>query len=83
MEDNKLIGRKVFKNAQDFNRFMCSEKPKEIWLDEFMKDEPYIILSFNDGVDFRGVYNRQCLLGGSNSDFTWLFKDGMYVKTLC
>lgn len=74
------VTRRFFEDKDDFNRFMISEKPKEIWLDEFMEDEPYIILSFNDGVKFRGVYNHQCLLGGDNSDFTWLYERGMYVK---
>lgn len=73
--------RRLFSDVQDFNEYMRTEKPKEIWLDEFMEEEPYIILSFNDGVNFSGVYNHQCLLGGYNSDFTWLFESGMYVKT--
>jgi hypothetical protein len=77
------VSRRFFSDAEDFNQFMVSEKPKEIWLDEFMEDEPYIILSFNDGVNFRGGYNHQCLLGGCNSDFTWLYKSRMYVKTFC
>ena len=77
------VSRRFFADVEDFNQFMISEKPKEIWLDEFMEDEPYIILSFNDGVKFRGVYNHQILLGGDNSDFTWLYKSGMYVKTFC
>lgn len=77
------VSRRFFEDAQDFNQFMINEKPKEIWLDGFMEHEPYIILSFNDGVKFRGVYNHQCLLGGDNSDFTWLYKSGMYVKTFC
>jgi hypothetical protein len=77
------VSRRFFTDVEDFNQFMINEKPKEIWLDEFMEDEPYIILSFNDGVKFRGVYNHQILLGGDNSDFTWLFEIGMYVKTFC
>lgn len=77
------VSRRFFEDAQDFNQFMINEKPKEIWLDGFMEHEPYIILSFNDGVEFRGVYKHQCLLGGDNSDFTWLYKSGMYVKTFC
>lgn len=72
--------KRYFSDVEDFNDFMVSEKPKEIWLDEFMEDEPYIILSLNDGIKFSGVYNHQCLLGGDNSDFRWLFKSGMYVK---
>lgn len=77
------VSRRFFTDSKDFNKYMQTEKPKEIWLDEFAEDEPYIILSFNDGVKFSGVYNHQCLLGGGNSDFTWLFKSGMYVKTFC
>jgi len=77
------VSRRFFSGAQDFNKYMQTEKPKEIWLDEFMEAEPYIILSYNDGVKFRGAYNHQCLLGGDNSDFAWLFKSGMYVKTFC
>ncbi len=45
-----------------------------------MENEPYIILSYNDGVKFRGVYNHQSLLNRDNSNFTWLFKNNMYVK---
>lgn len=72
--------KRFFTDENDFNQFMISEKPKEIWLDEFMVDEPYIIFSFNNGVKFRGVYNHQCLLSGDNSNFTWLYKSGMYIK---
>lgn len=79
--DSLLSGnRRYFKDEKDFDDYMISEKPKEIWLDEFMEDEPYIILSHNDGVDFRGVYNHQSLLAGKDSDFTWLFKSEMYVR---
>lgn len=77
------VSRRFFTDVEDFNQFMINERPKEIWLDEFMEDEPYIILSFNDGVKFRGIYNHQILLGGDNSDFTCLFKSKMYVKTFC
>lgn len=77
------VSRRFFSDAEDFNHYMKTEKPKDLWLDEFMEDEPYIILSFNDGVKFTGIYNHQCLLGGDNSDFTWLFRRGMYVKTFC
>lgn len=77
------VSRRFFSDAQDFNEYMQTEKPKEIWLDEFMEDEPYIIIdSYRDG-GFVGAYNHQCLLGGYNSDFTWLFESGMYVKTFC
>lgn len=78
-----VVSRRFFSDAEDFNQFMVSEKTKEIWLDEFMEDEPYIIFSFNNGVKFRGIYNHQCLLSGDNSDFRWLFENGMYAKTFC
>lgn len=70
-----------FKNKEDFQKYVESEKPKYIWLDDFSIETPYIYFSFiyDDG-RFGGSYVGQTLLGGYNGDFTWIFEDGMYVK---
>jgi hypothetical protein len=69
-----------FENADEFNQFMIQKKPTELWLNKFSEKEPYIILSFNDGITFRGAYNKQSLLAGNNSDFRWLYTPGIYAK---
>lgn len=55
-EESKALSRRFFTDAEDFNKYMVDKRPKEIWLDEFMENEPYILLSFNNGIEFRGVY---------------------------
>lgn len=73
----------VFANDTEFSDYVQSKKPKEIWLNEFSKKEPYIIISsYNDGM-MRGCYNHQTLLSSKIDDCYWLFEDGMYVKNYC
>ena len=72
----------VFANDTEFADYIQRKKPKEIWLDEFSKDEPYIIISSyreNENM-LSGCYNHQTLLGAKLDDCYWLFEDGMYVK---
>tara|TARA_R110002020_G_scaffold447134_2_gene659472 strand:+ start:1149 stop:1445 length:297 start_codon:yes stop_codon:yes gene_type:complete len=73
----------VFANDTEFADYVQSKKPKEIWLDEFSKDEPYIIISSYYGNRLSGCYNHQTLLGAKLNDCYWLFEDGMYVKNYC
>lgn len=85
MEQNKalFIGgvSKRFRDKHEFSKYMTNNKPKQIWLDEFSKEEPYIIIDRYYEDKFIGVYNKQgVIISGKQDDFTWLFKEGMYIN---
>jgi len=72
---------KYFKDSTQFALYMKNHRPKEIFLDVYSKDEPYIIINiYSQDGRFRGVYNHQCLLGGNLLNTEWIFEKGMYVK---
>jgi hypothetical protein len=70
----------IFANDIEFAHYIKNKKPMEIWLDEFSKEEPYIIIvRYGDGM-MTGCYNHQTLLAAAIDDCNWLFEFGMYVK---
>jgi len=70
-----------FKDKEEFQKYIFQNKPSELWLDEFMENEPYVLLKY-DKDNFRGCYNHQSLLSGNQSDFKWLYKENIYVKIM-
>lgn len=75
------VVRKRFLNKHEFSKYMTNNKPKQVWLDEFSKEEPYIIIDQYYEDKFIGVYNKQgVIISGKQDDFTWLFKKGMYIN---
>lgn len=78
---NECISNKLyFNDINTFNQYMIKEKPKELWLDDFSENVPYITLTYNDGIKFRGQYTSESFLSGDNSDFTWLYKNNIFIK---
>ena len=73
----------MFSNDAEFADYINKKRPTEIWLDEFSKDEPYIIISSYYGNRLGGCYNHQSLLGAKIDDCYWLFEQGMYVRNYC
>lgn len=72
---------KRFRDKHEFSKYMTNNKPKQVWLDEFSKEAPYIIINRYYEDKFIGVYNKQgVLIAGKQDDFTWLFKEGMYIN---
>lgn len=70
-----------FTSKEDFDTYLRKERPEEIWLDEFSTEHAYLIIEEYGEKGFRGVYNKQGVItSGDVSDFTWLYKKGMYVK---
>lgn len=73
--------KKFFKNKIEFSNYMTKNQPKNVWWDEFSKEEPYIIIERYYENKFIGVYNKQgVIVSGKHYDFTWLYKEGIYIK---
>lgn len=70
----------VFNDEIEFNNYLRSNKPKEIWLDEFSKDIPYIYISNYGNLTIRGAYTSQTLLVHDIDKLYLLFEKGMYCK---
>ena len=68
-----------FKNSTEFSNYIKENKPKDIWLDNFSKDVPYISWKLYNGM-MSGTYNRQTLLSADVNDLQWVFEKGMYIK---
>lgn len=78
-EKNFIVRR--FLGPMDFDEYMRLEKPENIWLDEFSEKIPFITIDNYVGDKFQGRYNGQgVILVDEISDFTRIFKEGMYVK---
>lgn len=72
-----------FDSKNEFHKYMLENRPKEIWLDNFSVDIPYIIIESYLVEDnrFIGAYNKQSLLGGKLDWMGWLFEfKNMYIK---
>jgi len=75
--------RMYFDSKNEFHSYVIENRPKEIWLDDFSVEYPYIIIEKYDDENgtFGGVYNKQTGLSGKLDWMGWLFEfENMYVK---
>ena len=72
---------KYLDSKECFVKYVEDKQPKEIFLNTFSEEVPYITLEyFQTNVDRFHGNKKGKVIGGTTFDCEWLWEDGLYVK---